>query len=291
MKKLLIAGFGQPLIDLYLGLKHQFDVIGVIPDYHRRQQFPSFYEFLEKENIPILSFDMVANNQPDAVIVINYNKIINCSQVPDCYLLNIHMGLLPVYRGNNANSLAILNGEKKVGYTLHQVSDILDGGDIFYKFEYEIKEEETYYHAKKAINFDLLNVLPKVLAEILEGKISPVSQEGAEFIYAGKLYPEDGALCNWEFETDEIINRFKIFARPLGTGLKMRFRDNFLEISKISRIKNFKKSKGFPGAIVLTNANGSIWVKTLDAAISIDELLIDGKPVLPITLFKIGERL
>jgi len=59
------------------------------------------------------------------------------------------MGLLPVYRGNNANSWSILNGDRRVGYTFHDVSNILDGGAIYYKFTYEIKENETYFHAKK----------------------------------------------------------------------------------------------------------------------------------------------
>jgi hypothetical protein len=42
---------------------------------------------------------------------------------------------------------------------------------------------------------------------------------------------------------------------------------------------------------VLKNNDGSIWIKTRDTALSIDELLIDGNTVLPATLYKIGERI
>jgi hypothetical protein len=41
----------------------------------------------------------------------------------------------------------------------------------------------------------------------------------------------------------------------------------------------------------LKNNDGSIWIKTRDTALSIDELLIDGNAVLPATLYKIGERI
>ena len=53
------------------------------------------------------------------------------------------MGILPVYRGNNANAASILNGDRKVGYTLHQVSEVLDGGEIYYTFGYNSKRKQT----------------------------------------------------------------------------------------------------------------------------------------------------
>ena len=71
----------------------------------------------------------------------------------------------------------------------------------------------------------------------------------------------------------------------------MKYQETIFEINKWSLIPNFMKSKGFPGAIVLKNSDGSVWIKTKDTAISIDELLIDGKIVFPSDIFKIGERL
>jgi methionyl-tRNA formyltransferase len=291
MKKIIIAGFGQPVIDLYSGLKQNFEIVGIVLDYQRRERFPYFYEFLEKENLPLLTFESIADIQKDAVVVINYNKIIDCSQNNIPYLLNIHMGLLPVYRGNNANSLALLNGEKKVGYTLHEVSEVLDGGAIYYKFEYEIKENETYFEAKQAINKDIIAALPKVIDAVIAGELVAISQENEQFVYASKLVPEDGILVHWNFNTDDILNRYKIFARPLGTGLKMQYQGRLVEIGKIKPIKNFKNSKGFPGAVVLTTSEGSVWVKTKDTALSLEALIVDGESVLPTSIFKIGERL
>lgn len=291
MKKIIIAGFGQPVIDLYHSLKGSVEILGIIPDYNRRAAFPFFYDFIEEQQLPILSFETVEGWHPDAVIVVNYNKIIDVSKFKVPYLLNIHIGLLPVYRGNNANSWAILNGDRNVGYTLHEVNDVLDGGAIYYTFSYEIQEGETYFHAKTAMNADMASVLPGIIEQVLQGNIQPVSQENEAFIYTSKLIPEDGILSNWNYTTEEIVQRNIIFSRPLGTGLKMIYQGETIEISKISTIPNYKISKGLIGAVVLKNANGSVWIKTKDTAISIDELIIDHKNVLPATLFKIGQRL
>ncbi len=287
----MLAGFGQPIIDLFESLKSQFQILGVIPDYERKAKYPWFYEYLSKESISIFSFEEANGLNPDAVIVINYNKIIDVANNQIPFLLNIHMGLLPLYRGNNANSWSILNGDRRVGYTLHEVSEILDGGAIYYTFSYEIKENETYFHAKTAINQDLKKQLPKIIEKVLTKEIKGVSQENETFIYASKLFPEDGILDHWNYTTEDIINRNIIFSRPLGTGLKMKYNNSILEISKLSHIPNYKNSKGFPGAVVMKNANGSVWIKTSDTAISIDELIINENTVAPSAIFKIGERI
>jgi methionyl-tRNA formyltransferase len=291
MKKIVIAGFGQPVLDLISSFQNRFEIVGVAVDYHRKLKFPDFYAELERKQIKILESLEVQELNVDALIVINYNKIIDTKNVKVPFLLNIHMGLLPVYRGNNANAWSILNGDRTVGYTLHTITEVLDGGEIFYKFQYTIKESETYYHAKSAINKDIKEKLPEIFERVLKGEITGSSQEGSEFIYASKLIPEDGILEHWNFRSEEIMNRNIIFSRPLGTGLKMKYKEQLIEISKLSTIPMYKKSTGFAGAIVLKTKSGSVWVKTKDTAISIDELIVDGMAVVPGVLFKIGERL
>ena len=289
MKRIFLAGFGQPLIDLYNSVKGKFEVVGVILDYERRAKFPFFYDFLESQKLKIYAFDDLKVIQHHGTVVINYNKIIETKDTQP--ILNIHMGLLPMYRGNNANAWSLLNGDRKVGYTLHEVSEVLDGGKIYYKFEHEIADNETYFHAKTAINNDISMHLPTIIEQVLDGTIEGISQENESFIYAGKLIPEDGIITDWNIETNFLISKNMIFSRPLGTGLKMRFNDKIIEISKLSTIPNYKKSIGIPGAVVLKNTDGSVWVKTKDTAISLDELMIDEKMVKPADAFKTGERL
>jgi methionyl-tRNA formyltransferase len=292
MKKIVLAGFGQPVLDLILCFSNKFEIVGVILDYDRRAKFVNFYLELEKLKIQILSFSTIVDFNIDALVVINYNKIIDLREIQNIpYVLNVHMGILPIYRGNNANSLSILNGDLKVGYTLHRVSENLDGGDIFYKFYYKIKEGETYYHAKLAINKDIKDALPEVVDNVINGVLKGVNQDKEHFLYASKLFPEDGIIDNWNVNTEDIMNKKIIFSRPLGTGLKMLHNEKLYEISKLNVIPMFIKSKGFPGAVLLKTAEGFVWIKTRDTAVSIEELIVDGAQILPSKIFKIGERL
>jgi methionyl-tRNA formyltransferase len=291
MNNIVIAGFGQPVLDLIQNFKTTFEVTGVILDYNRRSKYPQFYADLEQLQIPIISFEEASNSKVDAIVVVNFNKIINVNEVNVPFLLNIHMGLLPIYRGNSANSWSILNGQRKVGYTLHSVSDVLDGGEIFYKFQYKIKEDETYFEAKKAMNTDLKETLPIIVSKIIAKEIKGTNQENKKFIYASKLVPEDGILEHWNYKTEDIINKKIVFSRPLGSGLKIRHDQQLYEINKISKIKNYLKCKGFCGAVLLKTSEGGVWIKTKDTAIVIEELMLDGKCILPATLFKIGDRL
>ena len=103
-------------------------------------------------------------------------------------------------------------------------------------------------------------------------------------------FPEDG-IINWDSPTEEVFGKHIIFAKPLGTGLKMKYNEKIIDINKISKIPNFKKSKGFPGAVLLKGHNGSVWIKTKDTAISLDEIMVDEKVMRPSDCFKVNERL
>lgn len=289
--KIILAGFGQPIIDLHNYLSDQFTIMGVILDYHRKAKFPFFYEFLDRNHLPVLDFDKSNELQPDAIIVYNYNKIIDVKYVKVPYFINIHMGLLPTYRGNNANSWAILNGDYTVGYTLHEITQQMDEGPIYYKYSYEIQPEQTYFHAKQAMKLDMEENLALKIDSILHGKIQAQSQQGASFMYACPLTPEDGIIADWNRPTQDFIGLNMVFARPLGTGFKLKYNDTLYEINQLSVIPGFMTSKGVPGAVVLITAEGAVWIKTADTAIAIESLTLDGQEILPSTLFKIGQRL
>lgn len=52
------------------------------------------------------------------------------SKNPNHYLLNLHPGLLPQYRGVTTYCRAMNNGDKKAGFTLHHIDEQWDAGPI-----------------------------------------------------------------------------------------------------------------------------------------------------------------
>ena len=292
MLNILLAGFGDPIIQLYYHIYKDFRIIGIIKDYERFGNGGEIFDvFLNENRINKYHLSDIKELKPDLIFVINFNKIIGKQYLEDTFTLNLHIGLLPKYRGNNANAWAIMNGERIVGYTIHEVKAELDSGDIFYKYEYEIREGETYLQAKNAINDDINKNICQTLRDITNGNLKRVSQIGHEFVYACRLISEDGIISSWKLTSREIINKHIIFAKPLGTGLKFSFKGIVYEINKVSLIPGFANSKGICGAIVMKTENGAIWVKTADNAICIEELCLENKNIEPAIIFKIGDRL
>ena len=61
----------------------------------------------------------------------NYTKLIESDLLDKYLFVNIHGGILPKWRGFSANLWALLNGEKKVGYTVHRIRKGMDCGEIY----------------------------------------------------------------------------------------------------------------------------------------------------------------
>ena len=106
--------------------------------------------FSLENNIPAhhpLHFDSEANiNEfkklnPDIVIVMGYGILLPKSllNIPFHGCINIHVSLLPRWRGASPIEHAILNGDKTTGVTIFQLDDKLDAGPIiaFHKIDIE----------------------------------------------------------------------------------------------------------------------------------------------------------
>ncbi|HEY0086140.1 MAG TPA: phosphoribosylglycinamide formyltransferase, partial [Allosphingosinicella sp.] len=58
-------------------------------------------------------------------------------------ILNIHPSLLPLYKGLNTHSRAILAGEMFGGCSVHLVTEELDGGQVLAQAKVRIRERDT----------------------------------------------------------------------------------------------------------------------------------------------------
>jgi methionyl-tRNA formyltransferase len=291
--KVLILGNGNPLKILLAAFKKEgITVLGVQQDKPLESLLQKeFTDFLADHNLPLVTEGHPAYTTCDVVFVMNYNRIINLREFAGKKVINLHMGLLPVYRGNNANAWAVMNGEKRVGYTLHAVTDLLDAGDVYYKFEYDIGADKTYYNAKQAIENDIALNTGIVLSSIYNGQLTAASQEGSGFIYCSRLRPSDGIIKNWDQDTEWFIRRHYVFGKPLGTGLKFSYKGNLFTIADTTNISGFLPSAGVTGAVLYIHEN-SLWIKTKDTAVSLSGITIEnGGEIRVKDFFKIGVRL
>lgn len=83
---------------------------------------------------------------PDIVLTrinqILKNEILN---LPKYGCLCCHSSLLPAYKGIAAEFYNLLNGEKNAGFTIFQMTEKLDKGDILSQEEIDISERDSLY--------------------------------------------------------------------------------------------------------------------------------------------------
>ena len=84
---------------------------------------------------------------PDIFISVRYRRILKSASigVPRYGVLNLHSGLLPEYKGVMATFWAMLNGEERLGCTLHTIVDgTIDTGPIIGLSDTTTQKDRSY---------------------------------------------------------------------------------------------------------------------------------------------------
>ncbi|MBR1730092.1 MAG: hypothetical protein IJ728_11295 [Selenomonadaceae bacterium] len=234
------------------------------------------------ENVP--SFD------PDLIFVCGYKKVLKTDLIDKYKFINIHAGILPKWRGYNSNCWAMINGENKVGYSLHRVRPKFDAGEIYKIIDVELEENETYQSARKRLQNKLCDQLENIFFDIVTNNLKAVAQNDNDVVYNCKLRQSDGDI-DWNNSTSYIMGLFRVFNG--GTGIRL-FDKNFrpYEIINMTPANEIANSIGVPGSIVNNYDNGAVLIKTKDTAVKVYELIDEsGKRIKPAEIFKIGMRL
>ena len=82
---------------------------------------------------------------PDLIIVVAYGQILPKAllDIPKLGCINVHVSLLPKYRGAAPINWVIINGEEKTGVTAMYMDEGLDTGDIILQSEFALSNEIT----------------------------------------------------------------------------------------------------------------------------------------------------
>ena len=82
---------------------------------------------------------------PDIIVVVAYGRILpgEILSIPPHGAVNLHVSLLPKYRGAAPVQWSVINGDKRTGVTIMQLDEGLDTGDILRVAPVDIGAEET----------------------------------------------------------------------------------------------------------------------------------------------------
>ena len=145
---------------------------------------------------------------PDIIVVVAYGCIIppQLLHIAKYGCINLHVSLLPKYRGSAPIQWAVLNGDAETGVSIMQLDEGLDTGDVLMVEPVAIDPEETSGELFDRVSAVGAKTLVDALAKIEAGQLTPVPQDHSKATLAPPLskdtarfsFTEDAAhIHNW----------------------------------------------------------------------------------------------
>lgn len=235
--------------------------------YFDRPPSTELITWCESNGIPLKEFHK-SNRFPDNDLVIMFEcyKIIDGSSLSMARWLNIHSGVLPFWRGINANSWAIMHGAEEIGITLHEVTEHLDDGPIIH-IEKIVNDQITPYYILK--NRLLLSFAEKFL-HILEDYYRGFSQPRKQFYveeeihYCEEFKKEDGIVRKIDKDNRFYVNLFRIFGSLEGSDMYLDINGKLLNVKGVVESEMWSNA---PTGSMLKKEHDRFLIKTQNGAI------------------------
>ncbi len=251
----------------------------------------------EEHNIPVHTpktlrdeafAELLDSYKPEIIVVVAYGKILplNVIEYPKFGCVNLHVSLLPKYRGAAPMQRAIMEGESETGVTVMYMAEGLDTGDIISVEKFPILPEDDF----EAIHDRSAEVGGRLLSETIEkiadGTAERIKQDDSLACYAKKVEKED---CKVDFtlsakKLDCIIRG----VTPIP-GAFAYLGGRMLKINKATPID----AKGTPGKVIdlSDKGDGYITVACGEGALRITTLIPEGKGKMSAGAFVRGRKI
>ena len=175
-------------------------------------------EIFYPSNIDKTTISKTKNLKPDLIIVVAYGLILpeEFLNIPKFGCINIHVSLLPRWRGATPIEHALLAGDKSTGISIIMISPELDAGDIIVQ-ESILIDKEIYSDDLTSILIDLgKKKMMQVLPRIFENKLIAKKQDKGKVTYASKFSSEDRKI-NFNNSAEKVINHIRAHGPKPGS--------------------------------------------------------------------------
>lgn len=202
--------------------------------------------------------------------------------------INVHASLLPDYRGAAPINWAIINGERTTGVTTFKLQHAIDTGNILYRAEVPIREDETAGELHDALMQTGAQLLLKTVNAIAAGTAEEQPQpdlDPALIKHAPKIFKDDCRI-NWEQPLNRIYNLVRGLS-PYPTAWTT-LHGKQLKIFKA--IKEHTTPAVQPGE-PLTDQRSFLKIAAPDGYLVLQEIQLEGKKKMDIEAFLRGYRL
>ncbi len=232
--------------------------------------------------------ELLRQYNPDLIVVVAYGKILpkNVIDYPKYGCINLHVSLLPKYRGAAPMQRAIMAGETETGVTVQYMAEGLDTGDIIEVSKFPIGPEDDFeaIHDRSAEVGSVL--LSEVIEKIEKGEAKRTPQDDSLACYASKVEKED---CKVDFTLPAQTLDFIIRGVTPIPGAFAYLNGKMLKINKARPIDG----KGRPGEVIdlSDKGDGHITVACGEGALFITVVIPEGKGKMSAGAFVRGRKI
>lgn len=242
----------------------------------------------EPQKLKDLTFlSILKELSPDLIVVFAYGKILprEILEIPKEGCWNIHLSLLPKYRGASPVQWTLLAGEKETGVTIMLMDEGMDTGPILLQKRLSIEvEDNTQTLLQKLSKLSVL-ALKETLKYWKEGKLKPKPQSNEGVSYAPLIKKEDG-FFTFEEPAELILRKLKAFYP--WPGVFTKYKGKILKIYAVEVIPF--EGEANPGEVLKIDREG-ILVATSKEALLLKEVQLEGKKRVSGYEFALGQRL
>ena len=296
MKNKKIIFMGTPDIaaqHLNILIENNLNIVGVYTQPPRKKnrgmriEKSDVHQIADKNNIEVFYpstiddtvIQQVKSLEPDLIIVIAYGIILPSSflNIPKYGCINIHVSLLPRWRGAAPIEHALLAGDDKTGISIISVSPKLDAGDILMQESFTLDKDIN----RDELTLNLTNLgkktLMKTLPLLFENKLIRKKQDESKVTYANKFLSEDRKI-NFYNSTDDVFNHIRAHGPKPGSWFT--YKGERIKIIKAKKINELGESS--------TILNKDFMIACKDGAISPEFIQREGKKVVSLDDFLRG---
>lgn len=237
----------------------------------------------QKHGIPVLQplkireqaeYEKVLSLQPDLIVTAAFGQILpnEILEAPKYGCINVHASLLPELRGGAPIHYSIIQGKEKTGITIMYMVEKLDAGDILTQVEVPITERETVGTLHDKLSEAGAKLLSQTMPLLLEGKLTPISQEDEKATFAYNIKREQEKI-DWTKNGEEIYNHIRgLHPWPVAyTTLN----GQVVKVWWGEKVKVLTEQE--PGTILALEADGFVVATGNKTAIKITDLQPAGK--------------
>ena len=296
MKNKKIIFMGTPDIaaqHLNILIENNLNIVGIFTQPPRKKnrgmriEKSDVHQIADKNNIEVFYpstiddtvIQQVKSLEPDLIIVIAYGIILPASflNIPKYGCINIHVSLLPRWRGAAPIEHALLAGDDKTGISIIRVSPKLDAGDILMQESFTLDKDIN----RDELTLNLTNlgkkILMKTLPLLFENKLIRKKQDESKVTYANKFLSEDRKI-NFYNSTDDVFNHIRAHGPKPGSWFT--YKGERIKIIKAKKINELGESS--------TILNKDFMIACKDGAISPEFIQREGKKVVSLDDFLRG---